>query len=164
MITSKTFNRVYDFYYLSMSSIRLEKHFNPTEVEERWSAYWITHLLFQPDMKKNSPSFCMVIPPPNITGSLHIGHALNTTLQDIIARWRRMQGLKTLWLPGTDHAGIATQNVVERQLALDGLSREQLSRQAFIERTWKWRCQSGDTILQQLKQLGASCDWTRIRF
>jgi len=147
-----------------MSSPQLDKTYNPGEVEQRWGAYWIEHLLFQPDLKSNSPSFCLVIPPPNVTGSLHIGHALNMTLQDIIVRWRRMQGLKTLWIPGTDHAGIATQNVVERQLAQEGQSREQLGRQAFIDRVWKWRHQSGDTIIEQLKQLGASCDWSRLRF
>ena len=147
-----------------MPSPQLDKIYNPGEVEQRWGAYWIEHLLFQPDLKSNSPSFCLVIPPPNVTGSLHIGHALNMALQDIIVRWRRMQGLKTLWIPGTDHAGIATQNVVERQLAQEGQSREQLGRQAFIDRVWKWRHQSGDTIIEQLKQLGASCDWSRLRF
>jgi valyl-tRNA synthetase len=147
-----------------MSSSQLDKTYNPGEVEQRWGAYWIERLLFQPDLTNNTPSFCLVIPPPNVTGSLHIGHALNMTLQDIIIRWRRMQGFKTLWIPGTDHAGIATQNVVERQLAQEGQSREQLGRQAFIERVWKWRHQSGDTIIEQLKQLGASCDWSRLRF
>jgi len=147
-----------------MPSPQLDKTYNPGEVEQRWGAYWIEHQLFQPDLKDNSPPFCLVIPPPNVTGSLHIGHALNMTLQDIIIRWRRMQGLKTLWIPGTDHAGIATQNVVERQLAQEGQSRERLGRQAFIDRVWKWRHRSGDTIIEQLKQLGASCDWSRLRF
>src|SRR5680860_108302 len=147
-----------------MASSQLEKTYNPGEVEQRWGAFWIEHHLFQPDPGNLSPSFCLVIPPPNVTGSLHIGHALNTTIQDIIVRWRRMQGLNTLWIPGTDHAGIATQNVVERQLAQEGQSREHLGRSAFIDRVWKWRHQSGDTILEQLKQLGASCDWSRLRF
>lgn len=147
-----------------MSSSQLEKTYNPNEVEQRWGSYWMEHQLFQPDLDNHSQSFCLVIPPPNVTGSLHIGHALNTTIQDIIVRWRRMQGLKTLWVPGTDHAGIATQNVVERQLAQEGQSREDLGRSAFIERIWKWRHQSGDTIIEQLKQLGASCDWSRLRF
>jgi valyl-tRNA synthetase len=147
-----------------MTSPQLDKTYNPGEVEQRWGAFWIKHHLFQPNLRDNSSSFCLVIPPPNVTGSLHIGHALNMTIQDIIVRWRRMQGLKTLWLPGTDHAGIATQNVVERQLAQEGQSREQLGRQAFIDRVWQWRHQSGDTIIEQLKQLGASCDWTRLRF
>ncbi|WP_342348318.1 valine--tRNA ligase [uncultured Nitrospira sp.] len=147
-----------------MASSQLEKTYNPGEVENRWGSYWIEHQFFQPDPTNLAPSFSLVIPPPNVTGSLHIGHALNTTIQDIIVRWRRMQGLNTLWIPGTDHAGIATQNVVERQLAQEGQTREHLGRPAFIDRVWKWRHQSGDTIIEQLKQLGASCDWTRLRF
>ncbi|WP_312640977.1 valine--tRNA ligase [Candidatus Nitrospira allomarina] len=148
----------------SMSSSQLEKTYNPNEVEQRWGSYWMQHHLFQPDLGNHSQSYCLVIPPPNVTGSLHIGHALNTTIQDIIVRWRRMQGLNTLWVPGTDHAGIATQNVVERQLAQEGQSREHIGRSAFIDRVWKWRHQSGNTIIEQLKQLGASCDWSRLRF
>ncbi|GJL68134.1 MAG: valine--tRNA ligase [Nitrospirales bacterium] len=147
-----------------MAFSQLEKTYNPGEVENRWGSYWIEHQLFQPDPTNLAPSFSLVIPPPNVTGSLHIGHALNTSIQDIIVRWRRMQGLNTLWIPGTDHAGIATQNVVERQLAQEGQTREHLGRPAFIDRVWKWRHQSGDTIIEQLKQLGASCDWTRLRF
>jgi valyl-tRNA synthetase len=147
-----------------MASSQLEKTYNSSEVERRWGAYWIEHQLFQPSTTNPTSSFSLVIPPPNVTGSLHIGHALNTTIQDIIVRWRRMQGLKTLWVPGTDHAGIATQNVVERQLAQEGQSREHVGRLAFIDRVWKWRHQSGDTIIEQLKQLGASCDWSRLRF
>ena len=142
----------------------LDKTYNPTAVEQKWAAYWVEHHLFQPRQSENPESYCIVIPPPNVTGSLHIGHALNNTLQDILIRWKRMQGLQTLWVPGTDHAGIATQNVVERQLKEEGLSREDLGRQAFIERVWSWRQQSGDIILGQLKQLGASCDWDRLRF
>ena len=147
-----------------MSSPPLDKTYNPTAVEQKWAAYWAKHRLFQPRQTKKLESYCIVIPPPNVTGSLHIGHALNNTLQDILIRWKRMQGMQTLWLPGTDHAGIATQNVVERQLKEEGLSREDLGRQAFIERVWTWRHQSGDTIIGQLKQLGASCDWDRLRF
>ncbi len=145
-------------------SLPLDKNYNPTAVEKKWVAHWAEHKLFQPRQTEKSASYCMVIPPPNVTGSLHIGHALNNTLQDILIRWKRMQGLQTLWIPGTDHAGIATQNVVERQLKEEGLSREDLGRQAFIERVWDWRHQSGDTIVGQLKQLGASCDWDRQRF
>jgi len=147
-----------------MSPPPLDKTYNPTAVEQKWAAYWAEHKLFQPRQTEKSESYCIVIPPPNVTGSLHIGHALNNTLQDILIRWKRMQGIQTLWIPGTDHAGIATQNVVERQLKEEGLSREDLGRQAFIERVWKWRHQSGDTIIGQLKQLGASCDWDRLRF
>ncbi len=142
----------------------LDKTYNPTVVEKKWSAHWAEHQLFRPRQTENPESYCIVIPPPNVTGSLHIGHALNNTLQDILVRWKRMQGLKALWIPGTDHAGIATQNVVERQLKAEGLSREDLGRKAFIDRVWKWRHQSGDTIIGQLKQLGASCDWDRLRF
>ncbi len=147
-----------------MPSLQLDKTYNPTAVEEKWAAYWAEHYLFQPRHSEKAESYCIVIPPPNVTGSLHIGHALNNTLQDILIRWKRMQGLQTLWVPGTDHAGIATQNVVERQLKEEGLSREHLGRQAFIERVWTWKQQSGDTIIGQLKQLGASCDWERLRF
>ena len=147
-----------------MTSPQLDKTYNPTAVEQRWGSYWAEHKLFQPQQTEKSESYCLVIPPPNVTGSLHIGHALNNTLQDILIRWKRMQGLQTLWIPGTDHAGIATQNVVERQLKEEGLSREDLGRQAFIERIWTWRHQSGDTIIGQLKKLGASCDWDRLRF
>ena len=142
----------------------LDKSYNPTTVEKKWSSHWAEHNLFQPRQTEKSEPFCIVIPPPNVTGSLHIGHALNNTLQDILIRWKRMQGFQTLWIPGTDHAGIATQNVVERQLKEEGLSREDLGRPAFIERVWKWRYHSGDHILEQLKQLGASCDWDRLRF
>lgn len=147
-----------------MSSSQLDKTYNPKAVEQQWRAYWAKHQLFQPRHTGEDRSFCIVIPPPNVTGSLHIGHALNNTLQDILIRWKRMQGLQTLWIPGTDHAGIATQNVIERQLKEEGQSREDLGRQAFIERVWTWRRQSGDTIIGQLKQLGASCDWDRLRF
>jgi valyl-tRNA synthetase len=119
---------------------------------------------FQALLDSQRPRYCIVIPPPNITGSLHLGHALNNTLQDILVRWKRMQGYNTLWLPGTDHAGIATQNVVERQLKEEGKSREHLGRQKFIERVWQWREQLGRTIIEQLKRLGASCDWSRERF
>ena len=107
----------------------------------------------------------MVIPPPNVTGSLHIGHALNNTLQDVLARYHRMKGDAVLWLPGTDHAGIATQMVVERQLAAEGnISRRDMGRDAFVDRVWKWKAQSGGTITAQLRRLGASCDWSRERF
>ena len=143
---------------------QLNKTYDPQSVEDRWGNYWIREGLFSPKFDASSPSYTIVIPPPNVTGALHIGHALNSTLQDILIRWKRMQGYQTLWLPGTDHAGIATQNVVERQLMAEGRSREQIGRQAFTERVWKWREQSGDTILTQLKQLGASCDWSRQRF
>ena len=143
---------------------QLSKAYEPQLVEERWGEYWIREGLFSPTTEGPRESYTIVIPPPNVTGSLHIGHALTYTLQDILIRWRRMQGYKTLWVPGTDHAGIATQNVVERQLIAEGSSREGIGRQAFLERVWKWKQESGDTIIRQLKQLGASCDWSRQRF
>ncbi|MDT7041099.1 valine--tRNA ligase [Candidatus Nitronereus thalassa] len=147
-----------------MSSRQLEKIYEPQAVEARWSQYWLDQGYFAGNSDAPGDAYTIVIPPPNVTGSLHIGHALNNTLQDILIRWRRMQGRKALWVPGTDHAGIATQNVVERQLHAEGSSREQLGRDAFIERVWKWRQESGDTIIGQLKHLGASCDWSRLRF
>jgi len=144
---------------------RFDKPYNPREVEDRWYRHWIDRGYFSADENSTSPRrFSIVIPPPNITGSLHLGHALNNTLQDILVRWKRMQGFNTLWVPGTDHAGIATQNVIERQLKAEGTSREILGRAEFIKRVWQWREQSGRTIISQLKRLGASCDWKRERF
>ena len=143
--------------------MQLLKAYSHNEIEGKWYNYWAELGAFQPD-ESAAPHFSMVIPPPNVTGSLHIGHALNNTLQDILCRYKRMDGYNVLWVPGTDHAGIATQNVVERQLAIEGLSRAQLGRAKFVERVWAWRKQSGSTILRQLRALGASCDWSRERF
>ncbi len=142
----------------------LPKAYEPKAVEARWSAAWLAGRRFHVAAEAPGPAYAIVIPPPNITGSLHLGHALNVTLQDILVRWKRMQGAAALWLPGTDHAGIATQNVVERQLAAEGTSRGALGREAFVQRVWQWREQSGRQILEQLKHLGASCDWARERF
>jgi valyl-tRNA synthetase len=147
-----------------MARRELDKVYQPKTVEERWYAFWLKQNTFHAQDKSVKPPFSIVIPPPNITGSLHLGHALNNTLQDILIRWKRMSGFNTLWLPGTDHAGIATQNVVERQLMAEGKSREALGRKKFIERVWQWREQSGRKIIEQLKRLGASCDWERERF
>ncbi|MBI4527968.1 MAG: valine--tRNA ligase [Deltaproteobacteria bacterium] len=141
----------------------LEKAYSHRDIEGKWYASWVESGFFQP-FPSAKGRFSMVIPPPNVTGSLHIGHALNNTLQDILCRYKRMDGCSVLWVPGTDHAGIATQNVVERQLAEEGLSRTQLGRAKFVERVWAWREQSGRTILRQLRALGASCDWSRERF
>ncbi|HXZ26301.1 MAG TPA: valine--tRNA ligase, partial [Nitrospiria bacterium] len=138
--------------------------YDPAPVEIRWSSFWERRGFFRADASGSGRAFCIVIPPPNITGSLHLGHALNNTLQDILIRWRRMCGDNALWIPGTDHAGIATQNVVERQLKAEKITREQLGRQAFVDRVWAWRNESGRTIISQLKKLGASCDWSRERF
>ena len=142
---------------------QLAKAYSHNEVEGRWYTPWVEGNLFSPSQGSNH-AFSMVIPPPNVTGSLHMGHALNTTLQDILCRYKRMDGYSVLWVPGTDHAGIATQNVVERQLADQGLSRFELGREKFVERVWAWRAETGSTILNQLKALGVSCDWSRERF
>ena len=142
----------------------LPKAYDFKDVEPRWYRKWLDEELFRAEIRPGRPSFSMVIPPPNVTGVLHIGHALNNTLQDILVRYKRMDGYNTLWVPGTDHAGIATQNVVERQLAQEGLTRHDVGREKFIERVWKWKEQSGGTIIEQLKRLGCSCDWSRERF
>ncbi len=138
--------------------------YDPESVETRWYRFWEEHNLFHADETSAAPPYCIVIPPPNVTGSLHMGHALNNSLQDILIRWHRMRGDNTLWMPGTDHAGIATQNVVERQLRQEGLTRDQIGREAFVERVWTWKRESGGTIIRQLRTLGASCDWARERF
>jgi valyl-tRNA synthetase len=142
----------------------IPKSYEPKSVEGKWYPFWEERQLFVADARSTAPTFSIVIPPPNVTGSLHMGHMLVYTLHDIVVRWRRMQGLNTLWLPGTDHAGIATQNVVERQLAAEGKTRYDLGREAFEKRVWEWKEQSGNTILRQLRMLGGSCDWTRERF
>ena len=142
----------------------LPKTFDSKTAEERWFQKWIDLGYFKADPAREGKVFSVVIPPPNITGQLHLGHALNVSLQDIIVRARRMQGYNTLWLPGTDHAGIATQNAVEKDLAKDGKDRHLLGRDAFVDRVWQWRATYGDRILNQLRRLGASCDWSRERF
>ncbi len=142
----------------------LPKAYDFKDVETHWYDQWIKEGLFIATMDEGKPNFSMVIPPPNVTGVLHIGHALNNTLQDILVRYKRMDGYNTLWVPGTDHAGIATQNVVERQLAQQGLTRHDTGREKFIEQVWKWKAKSGGRIIEQLKRLGCSCDWTRERF
>ena len=147
----------------------LEKTFDPSAVEPRLYAAWEAAGAFRPRSDKggaDAEAFSIVIPPPNVTGSLHIGHALNNTLQDVLARFERMRGKSVLWLPGTDHAGIATQMVVERQLAASGsnINRRDMGRDAFVNKVWEWKAESGGTIVQQLRRLGASCDWSRERF
>ena len=144
--------------------IQLDKHYEPEQVEKRWGQFWQEKNFYHADEKLDSPPFSIVIPPPNITGRLHIGHAFNNTLQDILTRWKRMQGFNALWQPGTDHAGIATQNVVERQLHDEGTDRQALGREEFVKRVWRWRNESGGTINEQLKKLGSSLDWERDRF
>jgi valyl-tRNA synthetase len=142
----------------------LEKSYNPEGVEEKWYDFWLAERYFTADPGSDAQPYSIVIPPPNVTGSLHMGHALNTTLQDILIRWKRMSGYAALWVPGMDHAGIATQNVVERQLVSEDIDRYRLGRDAFIERVWKWKGEYGGRIIHQLKRLGASCDWSRERF
>ncbi len=142
----------------------IPKNYNAHEIEERWNKKWQEAQAFHADPKAGGKPYTIVIPPPNVTGVLHMGHALNVTIQDILIRWRRMQGYNTLWAPGTDHAGIATQNVVERSLRKKKLDREQLGREKFLEQVWQWREEYGSTIIHQLKRLGASCDWERERF
>ena len=142
----------------------LEKNYNPKEFEEKIYEKWENSGAFQPDMRSDKEAFAIVIPPPNVTGVLHMGHALDNTLQDILIRYNRMLGKKVLWQPGTDHAGIATQMVVERNLAKEGLTRHDLGREKFIQTVWDWKKQSGGTICKQLRRLGASCDWSRERF
>jgi valyl-tRNA synthetase len=137
-----------------MSEKTLEKTYEPKAVEQKWSEYWLGSGHFTPELDTKKPCFSMVIPPPNITGALHLGHALNSTIQDILARYKRMKGFEVLWLPGIDHAGIATQNVVEKQLAAEGIDRHRLGRDAFVDRVWKWKAESGGTIINQLKRPG----------
>ena len=143
--------------------MQLDKAYSHKLVEAKWYQHWSESGAFKPS-KGDGPYFSMVIPPPNVTGSLHMGHALNNTLQDILCRYKRMDGFRVLWIPGTDHAGIATQNVVERSLAAEGLTRNQLGREKFIERVWSWKQEAGDAILHQLRALGVSCDWDHERF
>jgi len=144
----------------------LPKTYDPKKVEDRIYKLWQKKGFFNPDKlpRRHKKPYTIVIPPPNITGFLHMGHALNTTIQDILIRWRRLQGYKTLWLPGTDHAGIATQNVVEKELKKEGLTRFDLGREKFLERVWQWKTKYGNIILEQFKKLGDSLDWSRTRF
>ena len=142
----------------------LPKHFDAKAIEEKWYRWWMEKGFFHGDGARGGKPYCVVIPPPNVTGILHMGHALNNTIQDVLVRWRRMQGFNVTWVPGTDHAGIATQNVVERDLKKEGKTRDDLGREAFIDRVWQWRTKYGSTIISQLKKLGCSCDWERERF
>ncbi|HEX9161472.1 MAG TPA: valine--tRNA ligase [Thermoanaerobaculia bacterium] len=142
----------------------LDTRYDPKTFEQRIYAKWESEGYFTPDIDRDRPKFSIVIPPPNVTGRLHIGHALVNTLQDIVVRWKRMSGFNTLWLPGTDHAGIATQMLVDRDLARQGISRFDLGREKFVEKVWEWKEKYGGEIIEQLKRLGASADWTRSRF
>lgn len=142
----------------------VSKEYEPEELERKWYDWWQDRGLFHAEVDETKEPFSIVIPPPNVTGSLHMGHALNNTLQDIVCRYKRMKGFNVMWVPGTDHAGIATQNVVERELAKKGIDRKDMSREAFLEKVWEWKSEYGGRIISQLKRLGASCDWDRERF
>jgi valyl-tRNA synthetase len=142
----------------------LSDRYEPAPIEARWYPEWESRGYFKADPHSAKPPFCIVIPPPNVTGSLHMGHAFTFTIQDLLIRYKRMDGHNTLWQFGMDHAGIATQVVVERQLAAEEMKKEDLGREKFVERVWQWKEESGGTIVRQLKRLGASCDWTRERF
>ncbi|UWG96914.1 valine--tRNA ligase [Dehalobacter sp. DCM] len=143
---------------------QMAKIYDPGQVEDKWYEYWEKNGFFTPEVSGEQEPFSIVMPPPNVTGSLHLGHAMDNTLQDILTRFKRMQGFNTLWIPGTDHAGIATQAKVEEQLAKEGTNRHELGREKFLERVWAWKEQYGGTITRQLRKLGASCDWSRERF
>ncbi len=142
----------------------LSKAYDPKEVEQKWYKFWEENNLFKPEENSTKTPFSIVIPPPNVTGSLHMGHALNNSIQDLLIRYKRMNGFNALWLPGTDHAGIATQNVVERELKKEGKRKEDLGREKFIEKVWEWKKEYGGKITGQLRRLGSSCDWSRERF
>jgi valyl-tRNA synthetase len=142
----------------------MDKRFEPSSYESAWQRRWAEMGIFHAEAPSTRPPFCLMIPPPNVTGKLHVGHALQFALEDLLTRWRRMQGFNALWLPGTDHAGIATQLMVERQLAVEGTDRRQLGREGFLARMWEWKALYHDNIRSQLDKLGASCDWSRERF
>ncbi len=145
-------------------ALELGKRYEPKEVEKRWYSHWEESGYFHADENAGGEAYTIVIPPPNITGFLHMGHALNNTLQDVLIRWKRMAGFNTLWLPGTDHASIATETVVARKLAEQGIDKRELGREKFLERVWEWKGEYGGRIIMQLKRMGCSCDWQRTRF
>jgi Valyl-tRNA synthetase len=142
----------------------LASSFSPADIEATLYQKWVSAGYFTADATSSKPAFSIVLPPPNVTGVLHIGHALDQTLQDCLSRMKRMKGFEVLWLPGMDHAGIATQNVVEKQLAAGGKSRHDLGRDEFVKKVWDWKAESGGAILEQMKRLGSSVDWSRERF
>src|SRR3954467_6016599 len=144
----------------------IPKTYEPQSVEDKWYDFWLKENCFTADAQSTKPAYSIVIPPPNVTGMLHMGHVLNNTVQDILSRKARMEGKEVLWLPGTDHAGIATQTVVEKTLRKEGVikHRNDLGREKFLEKVWEWKEKHGGIIIQQLKKLGCSCDWSRERF
>ena len=141
---------------------KLQDKYNPGDFERKIYQLWLENNYFQSVIDNTKKPFSIVIPPPNITGYLHVGHALNNTLQDVVIRYKRMRGFSACWIPGTDHAGIATQNVVEKEINKAGITRFQLGREKFVDKVWEWRNQYGSRIISQLESLGSSCDWSRL--
>lgn len=144
--------------------MQINKTYEAKQIEAKWYRHWEENNYFEPREDNGQPPFTILIPPPNVTGILHMGHVLNNTLQDVAIRFHRMLGRPTLWLPGVDHAGIATQNMVEKSIAKDGLTRHDVGREKLVEMIWQWKEEKGNIIIDQLKLLGASCDWKRQRF
>ncbi|MCK5739215.1 class I tRNA ligase family protein, partial [bacterium] len=144
-----------------MPSKEIAKVYDPTTVEDKWYQYWEENGFFHGDVESDKPKYSIVIPPPNVTGMLTMGHILNNSIQDMLIRWKKMQGYETMWMPGTDHAGIATQNKVEAALAKEGSNRHVLGREKLVERIWEWKEKYGGIIFKQLRKLGAACDWDR---
>ena len=142
----------------------LNKVYDPSQVEDRIYKFWLDGNMFRADPDPEKEPYCIVMPPPNITGQLHMGHALDNTLQDILIRWKRMSGYSALWVPGTDHASIATEAKIVEQMRKEGITKDQLGRDGFLERAWDWKKQYGGRIVSQLKRIGSSCDWSRERF
>ncbi len=142
----------------------LASQYEASTTEAKWQQYWEENQIFKASPEKGGKTYCIVIPPPNVTGSLHMGHAFEASLIDALIRYHRMKGYNTLWLPGTDHASIAVQTILDKQLKAEGISRYDLGREKFLERAWKWKAESGGTIVNQLRRLGVSVDWTRERF
>ncbi|MEQ1879135.1 MAG: class I tRNA ligase family protein, partial [Bdellovibrionia bacterium] len=142
----------------------MSDRYSPQEVESRIYQFWETRGHFAAHDRSTKPPYSIILPPPNVTGFLHMGHALNHTIQDVLIRWKRMNGFNALWLPGTDHAGIATQNVVEKELKKEGKTRKDLGREKFVDKVWEWKRTYGERIVGQMKRLGDSCDWNRNTF
>src|SRR3989344_3252274 len=152
------------FKLVKFGIMEIPKAYDPKTIEDHWADFWVKEKLAEPEASSKKPPYVIVIPPPNVTGSLHMGHALNNTLQDILIRWKKMSGFDALWVPGTDHGGIATQNVGEKLLKAEKKPRHDLGREKFLERLWQWKKESGDIILMQLRRLGCLLDWSRTHF
>ena len=153
-----------NFITIKINMQELPKSYTPQDVEDKWYQFWESNGFFHAIPDSTKKPYTIVIPPPNVTGILTMGHVLNNTLQDVFIRWRRMQGYEACWVPGMDHAGIATQHVVEKALLKEGIVRRELGREQFVQRVWQWKELYGGTIIKQLRKLGTSCDWERERF